>query len=76
MSEQILNVKRGESLESSGARAAQTMELLEKGEQPAPYLGIGFSDIGPFFAVFTPSRGDLLAVLRESGPMTIASLGF
>lgn len=75
MSESILNVKVGEPLELSLARAARTMEALEKGETPAtPYYGIGFSDIGQLFAVFTPRRWDLLAVLRESGPMTIAAL--
>ena len=74
MSESILNVKVGEPLELSLARAAQTMEALERGESPTPYYGIGFSDIGQLFAVFTPRRWDLLAVLRESGPMTIAAL--
>jgi len=74
MSESILNVKVGEPLELSLARAAQTMEALEKGETPAPYYGVGFSDIGQLFAVFTPRRWDLLAVLREYGPMSIAAL--
>lgn len=74
MSERILHVKVGEPLESSLARAAQTMEKLERGELPAPYYGVGFSDIGQLFAVFTPRRWDLLAVLRECGPMTIAAL--
>ena len=74
MNESILNVKVGEPLELSLVRAAQTMVALEKGETPTPYYGIGFSDIGQLFAVFTPRRWDLLAVLRESGPMTIAAL--
>jgi len=74
MSERILNVKVGESLASSLARAALTMEALERGEMPVPYFGVGFSDVGQFFAVFTPRRWDLLAVLREGGPMTIAEL--
>lgn len=74
MSERILNVKVGEPLESSLARAAQTMEALERGEVPAPYSGVGFSDIGQLFAAFTPRRWDLLAALREGGPMSIAEL--
>ena len=74
MSERILNVKVGEPLESSLARAAQTMEAIERGEVPAPYFGVGFSDIGQLFAVFTPRRWDLLAALREGGPMTVAEL--
>jgi predicted transcriptional regulator len=56
------------------ARAVHTMETLERGESPAPYFGVGFSDVGQLFAVFTPRRWDLLATLREGGPMTIAEL--
>lgn len=74
MSERILNVKVGGALESTLARAAHTMEALERGEVPVPYFGVGFSDVGQFFAVFTPRRWDLLAALREGGPMTIAEL--
>jgi predicted transcriptional regulator len=74
MNESILHVKVGEPLESTLARAAQMMETLERGESPAPYFGVGFSDVGQLFAVFTPRRWDLLAALREGGPMTIAEL--
>jgi len=74
MSERILNVKVGGVLESTLAQAAHTMEALERGETPVPYFGVGFSDVGQLFAVFTPRRWDLLAALREGGPMTIAEL--
>ncbi|WP_301102540.1 hypothetical protein [Propionivibrio sp.] len=74
MSERILNVTVGGVLESSMNRAAQTMEALERGESPTPYFSIGFSNVGQIFAVFTPRRWELLAALRESGPMSIAEL--
>jgi len=74
MNERILNVKVGEPLESTLARAAHSMEMLERGETPAPYFGVGFSDVAQLFSVFTPRRWDLLAALREGGPMTIAEL--
>ena len=74
MNERILNVKVGEPLEASLARAAQTMEALERGDTPPSYFAVGFSDIGQLLAVFTPRRWDLLAALREDGPMTIAAL--
>lgn len=74
MSERILNVKVGEPIEASLARTARTMEALELGETPQAYYGIGFEDISQMFAVFTPKRWDLLAALRESGPMSIADL--
>ena len=74
MSERILNVKVGEPLQSTLARAAQTMQALERAETPAPYFGVGFSDMGQLLAVFTPRRWELLAALRQGGSMTIAEL--
>ncbi|MHB1590535.1 MAG: HVO_A0114 family putative DNA-binding protein [Sulfuricella sp.] len=74
MSERILNVKVGEGIETGLAHAAQVMEALDHGEKVAPYFGVGFDDISQMFAVFTPRRWDLLAALREGGPMTIAEL--
>ena len=74
MSERILNVKVGEPLTASLALASKTMEALEQGKPAVPYFGIGFSDVGQLFAVFTSKRWDLLAALRESGPLTIAEL--
>ncbi|BCU07992.1 MarR family transcriptional regulator [Allochromatium tepidum] len=74
MTKRILNVKVGEPLTASLALASKTMEALEQGKPVAPYFGIGFADVGQLFAVFTPKRWDLLAALREAGPMTIAEL--
>lgn len=74
MSGKILNVKVGEPLESSLARAARTMEALDRGETPDAYFGIGFADVGQLISVFTPRRWDLLAALRENGPLSIAEL--
>lgn len=74
MSERILNVKVGEPLENALARAARTMETLEQGGSPTPYFGVGFSDVGQLFEIFTPQRWNLLAALREGGPMDIVEL--
>lgn len=74
MSKRVLNIKVGEPLDTSLALASRTMDALEQGKPVAPYFGIGFSDVGQLFAVFTPRRWDLLAMLREAGPMTIAEL--
>lgn len=74
MTERILNVKVGEPLAASLTLASMTMEALEQGKPVAPYFGIGFANVGQLFAVFTPKRWDLLAALREAGPMTIAEL--
>ena len=74
MSDRILNVTVGGALDSTLELAAHTMAALERGEAPVPYFGVGFSDVGQLFAVFTPRRWDLLAALRDGGPMTIAEL--
>jgi predicted transcriptional regulator len=74
MNERILNLKVGEPLEAELDRAASTMEALERGETPAPYFSVSFNDVSQLFSVFTPRRWDLLAILRESGPVSIAEL--
>lgn len=74
MNEQILHVKVGQPLTANLKRAAQIMTDLEQGRTPAPYFGIGFADMEQLFAVFSPRRWELLAVLRAEGPMTIAEL--
>ena len=70
----ILNVKVGEPIGASLGRAAAVMEALERGERAKPYFGIGFESIGQMLAVFTPKRWDLLAALRDTGPVSIAEL--
>ncbi len=74
MNERILNLKVGEPLEVELRHAADTMKALERGETPEPYFSVGFNDVSQLFSVFTPRRWDLLAVLRESGPVSIAEL--
>lgn len=74
MKRKTLNLKVGEGIEANLGRAASMMTALERGEKAKPYFGIGFSDVGQMFSVFTPKRWDLLAALREGGPMTTAEL--
>jgi predicted transcriptional regulator len=70
----ILHVRVGESLAQSGARAAAAMKALDEGRPVAPYFGVSFAQAGSMLATFTPRRWELIAALRESGPMTIADL--
>ncbi|HQQ62194.1 MAG TPA: hypothetical protein PLF22_01335 [Pseudomonadales bacterium] len=74
MTEHILNLTVGESANANLARAAKTMDALERGDTVQPYFGVGFSSVGDLFAVFTPRRWELLATLREGGSMTVAEL--
>lgn len=71
---QVLHVRVGESLSEAGARAAETMRALQAGRPVTPYFGIGFGDVGQMLGIFTGKRWELLAALREAGPMTVAQL--
>ena len=74
MTEQVLHVTVGEPIKSALDRAAGVMDSLQQGQEPTPYFGVGFAEIGQALAVFTPRRWELIAALREGGPMTIKEL--
>ena len=73
-SHQVLNVTVGESLRDAGARAAATMRAISRGEKMQPHFGVNFEQIGQMLAAFTPKCWELIAALREAGPLTIAEL--
>jgi predicted transcriptional regulator len=73
-SKQILNVTVGESLRDAGARAAATMKAIARGEKVQTHFGVNFEQIGQMLAAFTPKRWQLIATLREAGPLTVAEL--
>lgn len=70
----VLRVRVGETLAEAGKRAAQTMKALQLGQQVRPYFGVSFSEVGQMLAAFTPRRWELIAALREAGPLTVAAL--
>ncbi len=71
---QILNVTVGEPLRATGARATATMRAIARGEKAQPYFGVNFEQIGQMLAAFTPKRWELIAALRQAGPLTVAEL--
>jgi predicted transcriptional regulator len=73
-SSKVLNVKVGETLQQAGKRAADTMRAAAAGRAVAPHFGISFQEVGQMLATFTPKRWELIAALREVGPMTVAEL--
>jgi predicted transcriptional regulator len=73
-SSKVLNVKVGETLQQAGKRAADAMRAAAAGRAVTPYFGISFQQVGQMLATFTPKRWELIAVLREVGPMTVAEL--
>lgn len=70
----VLNVKVGESLQAAGTRAAAAMKNVQRGRSVLPYFGVSFSEIGQMLAAFTPKRWELIAMLRETGPLSVAEL--
>jgi predicted transcriptional regulator len=73
-SNKVLNVKVGETLQQAGKRAADAMRAAAAGKAVSPYFGISFQQVGQMLATFTPKRWELIAGLREAGPMTVAEL--
>ncbi|TFL08829.1 HTH domain-containing protein [Pusillimonas caeni] len=74
MKPRTLHVKVGEDPQTALKQFASTLTALEQGKTPRPYFGLGFENVGQLFAVFTPRRWELLAVLRQSGPVSVAEL--
>lgn len=74
MKPNILYVKVGEDTQAALKQFADTLAALEYGKTPDPYFGLGFKDVAQLFSVFTPRRWELLAALRQNGPVSIAEL--
>jgi len=74
MTDRTLHVTVGGDPQAALARAAEAMKTIEAGGTPEPHFEVGFTDVSELFAVFTPRRWDLIAALREAGPMSINAL--
>jgi len=71
---QVLNVSVGEPLREAGARTTATMRAIARGEKVQHHFGVNFEQIGQMLAAFTPKRWELIAALRQAGPLTVAEL--
>jgi predicted transcriptional regulator len=69
-----LRVRVGEDVHANLARAREAMEALQQGKRPKPHFAVGFAQVGQMLAVFTPKRWELIAKLREIGPVTTSHL--
>lgn len=74
MNEDVLQIRVGFPVADSLAAAAETLAAIESGLSPAHHFGVGFADMGQMLAVFTPKRWELIARLREIGPVSVAEL--
>lgn len=59
---------------ASLARFKVAAEALQAGKRPSEWHGVSFQNVAQMLAVFTPRRMELIATLREHGPMTTAAL--
>jgi predicted transcriptional regulator len=53
---------------------ARTWDKAERGEDVAPYQGIGFESMSQLLGILTPQRRQLAERLRKHGPMPLAVL--
>jgi predicted transcriptional regulator len=70
----VLHVRVGEAVHANLARAREAMEALQQSRRPKPHFAVGFAEVGQMLAVFTPKRWELIAKLREIGPVSTAQL--
>ena len=70
----VLKVSVGASMADSLARVRDTMQAVQQGKRAKPHFSVGFAQVGQMLAVFTPKRWELIARLRETGPLTTAEL--
>lgn len=74
MTDSILHIHVAEPIANTLAKAAETMEALERGETVTPYFSLGFADMSRLLATLTPQRWQLIRLLREQGPLAIPEL--
>ena len=72
---QVLHVRVGPQTLASGLQAfARAAKAAQAGRRIEPQFSVGFSEIGPMLAVFTPRRWELIAALRSAGPSSVKAL--
>lgn len=74
MNDSILHIHVAEPIVNHLAKAAETMEALERGETVTPYFSIGFADMSHLLAILTPPRWQVISLLREDGPFATIEL--
>lgn len=74
MNDSILHIHVAEPVANHLAKAAETMEALERGKTVKPYFSIGFADMSHLLAILTPARWQLISLLRQDGPFAMMEL--
>ena len=70
----ILKVSVGTPVVDNIERVRTTTSALQAGKSVTPHYAVGFESLSQLLAVFTPKRLELIALLRERGPASIAEL--
>jgi predicted transcriptional regulator len=69
-----LNIRIAESFESVKVRSLDAARKIDAGQEIEPLCEIGIDSLPQFLDVFTPKRWELIAMLRDAGPVTIYAL--
>src|SRR5260363_5011 len=73
MSKNILHIEI-QPVRAALDRFGHALQNLEEGKTIEPYYGIGFETPPQFARVFTEKRWELIAALKDAGPLTIYAL--
>ncbi|MFT3816141.1 MAG: hypothetical protein QM750_00680 [Rubrivivax sp.] len=72
---QVLRVRVGpQTLAGSLQAFTRAAKAAQAGKRIEPQFSVGFSEIGPMLAVFTPRRWESIAALRSAGPSSVKAL--
>lgn len=69
-----LNIRVSEPAEITKKRTLEQARKVDAGQDVEPLCEIGFEDLPQFFETLTPKRWELIAALKEAGPLTIYAL--
>lgn len=70
----ILKISVGTPVADSIERVRTMMLALQAGRSATPHYAVGFESLSQLLAMFTPKRLELIALLRERDPVSIAEL--
>ncbi len=70
----VLELKVGDTIESSLNQFGDILQAALAGEAVTPHFGVGFRSMVQFGEVFTAKRWELVEALKASGAMSIYAL--
>lgn len=69
-----LNIRVAEPSAAIKTRSLEHARMIDAGHGVEPLCEIGFENLPQFIEIFTPKRWELIATLKQAGPLTIYAL--